>query len=101
MRSLLLDGLGQLDISDLRCRVPEKSEVNADLQIASCKAKRALQHMEGNDRSTKRLKLSLEPDIGHTAVDIKDNGQEIYKRYCKSALGLPEFIPHSFVSLTQ
>lgn len=42
--------------------------------------------MENNDRSTKRLKLSLEPDIGHSAVDIKDNGQEIYKRYFEFCL---------------
>ncbi|KAI7864577.1 subunit 17 of mediator complex-domain-containing protein [Spinellus fusiger] len=35
--------------------------------------------MEAHDHLSKRIKLSLEPEIEQTAVDINNTGQEIYK----------------------
>lgn len=35
--------------------------------------------MEDDEPSHKRIKLSLEPSIVKTAIDITDNGQEIHK----------------------
>lgn len=37
--------------------------------------------MSDDQPSAKRIKLSLEPNIEQTAIDITDTGHEVHKKY--------------------